>query len=229
VLGKRALADLTQDDVVWWRDAKKRQGYASATVNGLLAVLKAVLADAAAQLGRVSPAARVQALPEDDTRITDEEPNSLTAEEARAFLAAARERWPEHYAMIFTLLVTGARMSQVCALRWEDIDEAKGEIRFRRRRFQQEVYAGVKGPTPSARKRVHVVALTLEHAEVLTEHRQRLVQMQHKGLSSGWVFPSEKGACMPGPSSASRSATSGSTWASSSASRRTGCGAPART
>ena len=193
VLGHLAVEDVTHDDVERFRDAKKAEGYASATVNGFLRLVKTVLADASARLGIPNAAARVQALPEDDTRITDEEPNALTIEEARAFMAAARDRWPEHFAMIFTLIVTGARMSQVCALRWEDIDEQRGEIRFRRRRYLDHVYAGVKGRTPAARKKVHVVALTEDHAEVLRAHQRLLEECQHRGASSGWCFPADTG------------------------------------
>ncbi len=192
-LGQFYLDALRHDDVVGFRDAMKAKGLRAATVNGLLRLVKTMLADAAAQMGTASPAARVAALSEDDTRITDEEPNTLTAEEAKAFLAAARERWPEHYPLIFTLLVTGARMSQACAMKWDDIDETAGKIRFRRRRYHDQTYPGVKGPTGAARRRVHVVALTPEHAEVLHEHRARLIAGQQRGLGEGWVFPSRTG------------------------------------
>jgi integrase len=192
-LGQFYLDALRHDDIVGFRDAMKAKGLRAATVYGLLRMVKTMLADAAAQMGTVSPAARVAALPEHDTRITDEEPNTLTVEEAQAFLATARERWPEHYPLIFTLLVTRARMSQACALRWDDINETSGKIRFRRRRYHDQTYAGVKGPTSSARRRVHEVALTPEHAEDLHEHRARLVAEQHRGLAGGWVFPSRMG------------------------------------
>ena len=192
-LGHFVLGELSHDDIVEWRDAKKAAGYAAASVNGFLRLTKTILRDAAAQLQIGDPSVRVQALPEDDTRITDEEPNSLTLDEAKAFVEAARERWPQHFAMILTLLATGARMSQVCALRWEDIDEEQKEIRFRRRRYKKEVFPGVKGRTAAARKRVHVVSLTDEHAEVLRDHRKALVAEQHRGLSAAWVFPSATG------------------------------------
>jgi integrase len=192
-LGDMYLDAIAHDDIVAWRDREKAAGYKAATVNGFLRMVKTVLADAAVLRGAVSPAARVASLPEDDTRITDEEPNALTAEEAQAFLSAARDRWPEHYPLIFTLLLTGARMSQVCALMWQDIDETNGKIRFRRRRYQDEVYAGTKGATAAARRRVHEVALTEGHAAVLREHRSRLVAGQHRGLEAGWVFPARTG------------------------------------
>lgn len=193
-LGDLYADAVTHDDIVRWRDGKKDEEYASATVNGWLRVLKTVMADATAQLRLpANPAARVAALPEDDTRVTADEPNSLDEEEVSKFLAVARVRWPEHFAMILTLLVTGARMSQVCALKWEDIDEAAARIRFQRRRYRDQVYAGIKGANPAARRAVHDVPLVSELAAVLRQHRQELVLAQHRGLGEGWVFPGRNG------------------------------------
>jgi len=95
--------------------------------------------------------------------------------------------------MILTLLVTGARISQVAALKWGDIDEGAGRIRFQRRRYRDQVYAGIKGANPAARRAVHDVALVPELAAVLQQHRQELVQAQHVGLAEGWVFPGKNG------------------------------------
>jgi integrase len=194
-LGDFYLDALRHDDIVTWRDAKKAKGYRALTVNGWLRLIKTLMADATA-LHRlpVDPAARVEMLPVDDTRITADDPNCLSAEEMGRFLAAMKERCPQHYALTFALFSTGARLSQVTALKWEDIDFEAGTIRFRRRRWNHEVYSGVKGPQASSRTRIHEVALVDELAEVLQEHRQRLLAIQHQGLGERWVFPSDTGA-----------------------------------
>src|SRR5687767_10162198 len=105
---------------------------ASATVNGHLRTLRAVLARAVRSEGlRINAASEVKVLPEDDRRITDEEPNALEPEELRRFLEVARDNHPQHYPMILTLFTTGARMSAVRALRWEDVDPENGVITIR--------------------------------------------------------------------------------------------------
>src|SRR5687768_12703413 len=126
---------------------------AATTVNGHLRTLKTLLGDHG-----IDAAKRVQPLEEDDTRITDDEPNLLTPEELKRFLKAARELYPEerrvgrkivtraetHYPMILMLLTTGARISTVRAVRWEDLDPEAGVVHFRRRWSKREVLPGVK-------------------------------------------------------------------------------------
>jgi integrase len=193
-LGDFFLDVVEHDDIVKFRDDEKAKGYASTTVNSYLRIVKQFFKVAVAQRELLfSPAAIVEFLPEDDTRITEEEPNSLTDEEMVRFLDASKERWPQHFAMIFTLLTTAVRMSAVCALREEDIDWQSKEIVFRRRRYGVEVYDGVKGPNARARRKVLRLGLPDELAEVLRMHRQQLIAEQHPGLSSGLVFPSLKG------------------------------------
>src|SRR5688572_12960329 len=83
-LGNFYLDAIRCEDIESWRDAMKRSGMASATVNGHLRTLRAVLARAVRSEGlRIIAASEVKVLPEDDRRITDEEPNALEPEELR--------------------------------------------------------------------------------------------------------------------------------------------------
>ena len=120
-LGHLFVDGITVESVEAWRDRKKEsEGYAAATVNGLLALLRTILGRAARVEGLpFNPALEVKALPLDDVRTTNDEPNALTPAELERFLVVARERQPQHYAMILTLLTTGMRLSNARALRWE--------------------------------------------------------------------------------------------------------------
>lgn len=186
-LGERTLASLNCEDIESWRDQMKRDKYAASTVNGHVRVLRTVLGRAV-RVGalRWNPATEVRALPEDDARVTDEEPNALDGNEVSRFLEAARKFESEHYAMILTLMTTGMRMSAARALRVEDIDEEKGIIIVRRRASGDEVIPGVK----RSRKSKDIVPLLPELAAVLKAHRASFNEAQ---AASGLIFPTRKG------------------------------------
>ena len=187
-LGHLFVDGITVEGVETWRDRKKSEGYAAATVNGLLALLRTILGRAA-RVERLpfNPALEVKALPLDDVRTTNDEPNALTPVELERFLVVARERQPQHYAMILTLLTTGMRLSNARALRWEDIDEAAEVIHVRRRISADRVVPGVK----RSRSARDVVPLLSGLANVFAWHRARLSEVQRE---SGWVFPTKAGA-----------------------------------
>ena len=114
-----------------------------------------------------------QKLPEDDTRINQEEPNALEPDEVVSFLVAAREKTPQHYPMILVLLVTGARMSAVCALKWDDVDFDNGLLRVDEKRFRlstkerEIVGEGVYTSLPKTEAGIRQVPLIPEAAEKL--------------------------------------------------------------
>ena len=186
-LGDMPMTELRAEDIARWRDRKHACGKASATVNSYLRCLKAITANAyRAGLIARDPSLDVKALPEDDARINDDEPNALTPAELGEFLRAARLHQPTHYPMILTLAMTGMRMSAVRALRWEDVDDACGVITVRRRVSGKAVVPGVK----RSRRSKDVVPLLPELASVLDKHRRSMTAMQ---LAAGWVFPTADG------------------------------------
>ncbi len=67
---------------------------------------------------------------------THEEPNALSAEEGRAFLAKMRELYPQHFAMVVLALATGLRPSSLRPLRRQgpqaDVLWGEGVILVRR-------------------------------------------------------------------------------------------------
>ena len=58
------------------------------------------------------------AAPEDDTRITADEPNALDEDALVRFIDVVRERWSQRYTLILVLFTTTTRTSTIRALRW---------------------------------------------------------------------------------------------------------------
>lgn len=158
---------ITREDVEDWRLVLLEQGYKRSTVNGHHRTLKAVLRT----VGN-SAAAKVKELNEKpDRMITRKQPNLLTASELDDFLAVARERWPQHYALMLVLFTTTMRISTALALRWEDLDLATMEFVVTRRLSgygkKAVVVPGVKRDrfgedSPPLLPEVHSALLTLK-------------------------------------------------------------------
>jgi integrase len=120
--------------------------------------------------------------------VDDSEPNSLTPEQLAAFLEAMRTNYPQHYALVATLAYTGLRFCHASALRWEDWDEQTGVLRVVRKHFRGEI-----GPVSRKKRAPKEYPVEPELAEILREHRQRMLREQAKGLETGWMFPSTEG------------------------------------
>jgi len=109
---------------------------------------------------------------------------ALTPDLARAFLGEMKEAYPQHYALVFVLLLTGQRFGSVTALRWSDIGD--DWITFARSQYRGALKAGGKSG------KVVRLPLTDEVRDVLDWHRQEMIVGQHPGLSTGLVFPTMK-------------------------------------
>ena len=93
--------------------------YAPSTANGWLHVLKVVFKTAKRELGLAMNA--TEGVDSFDTSVhaayTEEEPNSLDADETGRFLNGMREEFPQHYAIAFLGFATGLRPSSLRPLR----------------------------------------------------------------------------------------------------------------
>src|ERR1700722_3549252 len=93
--------------------------YSPTTANGWLNILRHVLKRAKRELQL--PFNASEGVPAFDTSehetYTEEEPNSLTSEEATAFLARMKDEFPAQYAMTFLGFATGLRPSTLRPLR----------------------------------------------------------------------------------------------------------------
>ena len=181
LLGEYRINHLARQDVERWRD-HLAEHYASATVNGHLRVLRTMLRD----LGVDPRVWEAKAVDSDDAMITDEEPNSLDANEVAVFLAQAKEDVPQHYPLMLVLATTGVRISTALVLQRADFDPERGEIVARRRRSDKEILPGVK----RSRRAVDRLPLLPEVWEAVQAQWARFNEQE---LESGLAFPSATG------------------------------------
>lgn len=186
MLGDWELERLTREDVTRWRDHLAKQ-YASATVNGYLGVLRALLGD-----HDNDAAAKTRSLEEDDTRITEDEPNLIDNEKDLArFLGVMQSDFPQHFALVGVLVTTGMRIGTARALSRKDFDPDRGVITARRRISAGEIVEGVKRRR-TARDTVPLVDWVW--AAVQTEWGQH----NRKQVESGLAFPAANGGLRSG-------------------------------
>ncbi|MGZ5055276.1 MAG: tyrosine-type recombinase/integrase [Methylobacter sp.] len=108
------LSEISKDMLDRIKDAKKETGVTNATVNRLLAVIRAILNRAHREWGWVDSVPYVRLLPEPKKRI-----RWLTKEEAMRLI----RELPSHLAeMVRFSLSTGLRESNVTQLQWNQID-----------------------------------------------------------------------------------------------------------
>lgn len=180
-LGDMRVSDVRHADVEAWHLALEG---APPTVNGELAIARAMFRSAARDLDLTrSPALDVEPLP--DNRPRDRK--AFAPDELRAVLEELRTspKLRAWYPLTLALLATGGRFGEVSALRWDDIDEARGAITIRRAHYRGEVSATKTRDTRE-------VPMHPELARVLREHRRELVAGQHPHLASGYVFPADR-------------------------------------
>jgi len=162
-LGSWPLADLRSGDVERWMGELKKRGLRPSTVALSRRVLGACLTDAERDGKAPRNAARLARAPhvEGTTR-----KRTLTAVEARALLDLARD--DADAGLLVTLaLGTGARVGELLALDWSDVDLAAGTVSITRSRSRNGT-----GPTKS-RRGVRTVALPPFAIVALTAQERR--------------------------------------------------------
>ncbi len=158
------LTEVTPSRILELREKLNREGYAPATVNRYLALLRTVLNYAVtAGYLQASPVRRFPrgAYLLQETRPKRSPPLASNAEGAR-LLEALRERRPEWFAYFAFLLLTGARRGEAAGLRWEDMDLARRVVTIRR---------SYDEPPKSGEART--VPISAELAAILTRRRMR--------------------------------------------------------
>lgn len=130
-LKDKSLDDVTIDVVAKLTQDRLNTGVSNATVNRMLAVIRAILNKAASEWEWLDKAPKIRLLKEDNNRI-----RWLTHDEAFALI----RELPEHLKnMALFTLATGLKQSNVTSLKWEDVDldrahawihaeEAKGRV-----------------------------------------------------------------------------------------------------
>ncbi len=149
--GEMRLGAIRRADVERFLVEQRETGYAVATVNQRLTILKGILEDAVEQGATAeNPAARVRHLRADAA----EEPlRILTPGEITRLLDAAGEPFRTFYLL---LLHTGLRRGEAMALRWSDVDLRARVLHVRRSRARVRVDGEIvtqEGPPKSRSSR----------------------------------------------------------------------------
>jgi integrase len=121
-------------------------------------------------------------LPSDDAVAGHDRRRYWTADELRRFLTAtANDRLA---ALWLTIGSTGMRRGEALALRWSDLDLARGEASIMR--TLSWVANGPTFTTPKTKKSVRVVPLRPEAVAALREHRKRQA-VERLAAGSAWI------------------------------------------
>jgi integrase len=193
--GKTPIDEVRRIDIEAWRAkvgerivrGKLKPSTANTWLNLLKTICNAAVADY--ELER-NPVLHIVAFDESEhPTYTEEQPNSLTATEARAFLTAMAEKFPQHYAMTLLGFVTGLRPSSLRALRRRgqtpDVLWSEGAILVRRSNADRQ---SVMNTTKT--KRRQKISLPPEVMQALEAHVTRL---KPAGQRSELLFPSRRG------------------------------------
>lgn len=160
------------------RDGRPKMQLAAVTVAGRYANLR-TLVRAAVKLGHCSDF--VSAI--EPPTVHSHSSNFLRAHQAHKVFEAFPSVAPEWTAMLYLLTFTALRWAEASALRWEDLDPDQGVIRVVRGQYKGTVTPRLKNG------RAKEVPLTPDIERALAEHRQWLIDNDHPGLPSGWIFP----------------------------------------
>ncbi len=161
--------------------------YCEATMRKWWRCLKTILGDMAADFGDMkNPVLRIRH-PQRPELASRREQRTLDAEVTGRILAATQFRFPQHFACIAVMAMTGMRAGEVFALQWDVVDFAAGTITVKRAVSKGTLRQRTKTGSP------RTVPMHPELADILEAHQQAQTGKEHLGLSSGLLFPSEDG------------------------------------
>lgn len=188
-LGRTKLKDLTPANLRWLYHDKLDSGLAPATVHKLHVVLHKALAQAVSDGLIPRNVAAGMKLP----KLTREEIDPLSAEEARRLLEAARGDRLE--ALYVLALSTGMRQGELLGLKWDDVDLEGGLLRVRRTLTKAgKVFTTAEPKTKKSRRTIRLTAAAID---ALKAHLSRqMEEMEYMGSlyqPGGLVFATEAG------------------------------------
>ena len=115
--------------------------------------------------------------------------NRLNAEQIGAVLPLVMSEYPYYAPMITTLYSLGLRYCHVAAMRVNKLD-GNGVITLSE---TYDVSSNEFRPMESSKRAPTQIALEPRTLELVKAHRRRLMSMNHRGLETGLLFPSERG------------------------------------
>lgn len=188
-LGALALDEVTPLRLDRWLDQLQKKGVSKHTALHAYRILKAAMHQAVKwRLMAYNPLDAVEA-----PKPKQHELEVLTADEAKAVLAGVRDELIEPGVVL--AICTGMRRSEICGLRWEDVDLVNGSVHVKRGRHQ--LASGIVEEPPKTPRSHRVISLPSQAIEPLKRHQQ----------DTGYVVSDENGAPMPPMSLSRRYAT----------------------
>jgi integrase len=194
-IGRIPLARLTPQHVQHLYADRLTTGRSPTTINHLHGVLHHALEDAV----RMNLVPRNVSSLTKPPRVATHEMKVYSPEEVDTLLTAAKGHRLE--AMFALAVSTGMREGEIIALKWPDVDLAKGTLQVRRGR--QRTLSGYVDGNPKTDSGRRTIRLTRTATEALQSHRTRQLQERLR-LGEAWedrdlVFPSEVGTPLDGP------------------------------
>jgi integrase/recombinase XerC len=175
LLGDVPLALLDEDRLSAFRAALRRR-MAANTANVVLSKIGTMLRFAR-KIGALEVVPPVERLPSPHRR-----PKAVYSEDAiAALVAASRRRGTDAHVVCLLALDAGLRVSEICALEWDDIDLREGSLTI-----QHNNYRGRK-QTPKGK--IGKLALTTALRDALLEHRRegpRGPLVLHRRTGDAW-------------------------------------------
>lgn len=184
-LGQIPLIDLTHGDVQHFLSELKKDGRLKGRERfgpGLSdSVVRSIFAHVQASLKRAIEDKLIKENPAADCLLPkkkSKEMRVLTHEELQRLMIQAKEEG--FYELLLLDLATGLRRGELCALRWEDLDETTGELRIDKQ--VQMLHGETKLTVPKTNASVRTVILPKGVKEELLSYKET--------VDSPWMFPS---------------------------------------
>lgn len=173
VLGEKRIGDITPADIQLWINTMAESNLKPSTIRIYYSKLKACLESAVDhELIERSPCRRTLNLPRVDPHAEIE---CMPPAQTKAVLEGLRE---PYRTLVGVLMYSGARLGEVQALRWKDIDFEKNCIHIRRNFTPESGFTTLK--TKAARRRVPMMP-----------RLRRLLEYYRPGTGADLLFPGE--------------------------------------
>lgn len=189
-LGSVYVDMLAPSDVIAFREEQSKKAK-PASVNTRLQLLRTFLADVCAEQGISNPAERVRGVRQ--PVLENEFGNSLKPEELGDLLDAIRLHYPQWFPVFATLAYTGARVGEVTALKWDDIDFERQAVRIVRAHHRQRIDETKTGV-------LRTIALAPPLVDILRAHQAEQQRTYEPDDVPEFVFVSKVGTLLYGPS-----------------------------
>ena len=182
LIGDEPADTLTDHDVQRLIDRMLRSGRAPKTVRNVIGTLHSVLQIAVDQQAIPRNPCDLAKLPDlrpsTDIRFLtqDELERVLAAEPPASVTQAERDWWPVVRLLILTAAMTGMRLGELRALRWQDLDMAAMKVRVRQSYVRGEYGA------PKSRRSVRAIPLASRLVAELEQHHMATVWNQDLDL-----------------------------------------------